>query len=122
MDGRRQQRRDRREAHDPAALAAAIGGNALVTHNADERHTTVVTVVTVKEEMANATDVAALRDGIQGGVAAALGMPLGSVRVGAPETVEVPPDFVIQQAAVEEAPTLRRRQRRRMTATRSSSL
>ena len=34
-------------------------------------------------------------------LAAALGMPLGSVRVGE-ETVEVPPDFVIQQAAVEE--------------------
>ena len=54
------------------------------SRTADERHTTVVTVVTVKE-MANATDVAALRDGIQGSVAAALGMPLGSVRVGAPE-------------------------------------
>ena len=35
-------------------------------------------MVTVKEEMANATDVAALREGIQGGVAAALGMPLGA--------------------------------------------
>ena len=53
--------------NDLSALGAALGSDARVTASAADAHTTVVTVVTVKEEMANATDVAALREGIQGG-------------------------------------------------------